>query len=156
MKVGEIGFVIKKSDGSYVGRKTRSHPERPFRTWGEANEASGGTPYSDEITMVQLVPVDTTLRIDTALRTVASTPASTPAETSVEYTVVLKSCGPNKISVIKVVREVTRSDIKAAKDLVDRAPEVVKTNVFATEAGEIARKLRDAGAEVEFKITGDR
>ena len=79
---------------------------------------------------------------------VAAGPA---AEEKTEFTVVLKGSGANKIGVIKVVREVTGLGLKDAKDLVDGAPKEVKANVNKTEADDIAKKLKDAGAEVEIK-----
>jgi large subunit ribosomal protein L7/L12 len=68
-----------------------------------------------------------------------------------EFTIVLKAGGGNKIGVIKVVREVTGLGLKDAKDLVDGAPKDVKAGVSKTEAEDIAKKLKDAGAEVELK-----
>jgi large subunit ribosomal protein L7/L12 len=68
-----------------------------------------------------------------------------------EFTVVLKSGGANKIGVIKVVREVTGLGLKDAKDLVDGAPKDVKAGVAKAEAEDIAKKLKDAGAEVQLK-----
>jgi large subunit ribosomal protein L7/L12 len=68
-----------------------------------------------------------------------------------EFTVVLKSGGANKIGVIKVVREVTSLGLKDAKDLVDGAPKDVKAGVAKAEAEDIAKKLKDAGAEVQLK-----
>ena len=68
-----------------------------------------------------------------------------------EFTVVLKSGGAAKINVIKVVREITGLGLKDAKDLVDGAPKDVKAGVNKTEADDIAKKLKDAGAEVELK-----
>ena len=73
------------------------------------------------------------------------------AEEKTEFTVVLKSGGANKIGVIKVVREVTGLGLKDAKDLVDGAPKDVKVGVNKTEAEDIAKKLKEAGAEVEVK-----
>ena len=73
------------------------------------------------------------------------------AEEKTEFTVVLKSGGANKIGVIKVVREVTGLGLKDAKDLVDGAPKDVKAGVNKTEADDISKKLKDAGAEVEVK-----
>jgi large subunit ribosomal protein L7/L12 len=73
------------------------------------------------------------------------------AEAQTEFTVVLKSGGANKIGVIKVVREVTGLGLKDAKDLVDGAPKDVKAGVNKTEADDIAKKLKEAGAEVELK-----
>ena len=73
------------------------------------------------------------------------------AEEKTEFTVVLKSGGANKIGVIKVVREVTGLGLKDAKDLVDGAPKDVKAGINKTEADDIAKKLKEAGAEVEVK-----
>ena len=77
--------------------------------------------------------------------------AAAPAEEKTEFTVVLKNGGANKIGVIKVVREVTGLGLKDAKDLVDGAPKDVKAGVNKTEAEDIAKKLKEAGAEVELK-----
>jgi large subunit ribosomal protein L7/L12 len=77
--------------------------------------------------------------------------AAPAAEEKTEFTVVLKAGGGNKIGVIKVVREVTGLGLKDAKDLVDGAPKDVKAGVSKTEAEDIAKKLKDAGAEVELK-----
>jgi large subunit ribosomal protein L7/L12 len=80
----------------------------------------------------------------------AAAPAAA-AEEKTEFTVVLKGGGANKIGVIKVVREVTGLGLKDAKDLVDGAPKDVKVGINKTEATEIEKKLKDAGAEVEVK-----
>jgi large subunit ribosomal protein L7/L12 len=73
------------------------------------------------------------------------------AEEKTEFTVVLASAGPNKIPVIKVVREITGLGLKEAKDLVDGAPKPVKENVPKDQAEEIKKKLTDAGATAELK-----
>jgi len=77
--------------------------------------------------------------------------AAPAAEEKTEFTVVLKAGGANKIGVIKVVREVTGLGLKDAKDLVDGAPKEVKAGVNKAESDDIAKKLKDAGAEVEIK-----
>lgn len=77
--------------------------------------------------------------------------AAAPVEEKTEFTVVLKGGGANKIGVIKVVREVTGLGLKDAKDLVDGAPKEVKAGVNKTEAQDIEKKLKEAGAEVEIK-----
>jgi large subunit ribosomal protein L7/L12 len=77
--------------------------------------------------------------------------AAAPVEEKTEFTVVLKSGGAQKINVIKVVREVTGLGLKDAKDLVDGAPKEVKVGVNKADSEEIAKKLKDAGAEVEIK-----
>jgi large subunit ribosomal protein L7/L12 len=74
------------------------------------------------------------------------------AEEKDTFDVVLTSPGGNKISVIKVVREVVAGlGLKEAKDLVDAAPKAIKEGVTKDEAEEIKTKLTDAGATVEIK-----
>ena len=77
--------------------------------------------------------------------------AAEAAEEKTEFDVILKSCGANKIAVIKVVRALTSLGLKEAKDLVDGAPQPVKTAVSKDEAAEAQKQLVDAGAEVEVK-----
>ena len=77
--------------------------------------------------------------------------AAAPAEEKTEFTVVLKDGGPNKINVIKVVREITGLGLKEAKALVDEAPKPVKEGVNKDEAAELKKKLTEAGATVELK-----
>jgi len=74
-----------------------------------------------------------------------------PAEEKDEFTVVLKSAGDKKIQVIKVVRELTGLGLKEAKDLVDGAPKNVKEGVNKADAESIAKKLEEAGGQVEIK-----
>ena len=74
------------------------------------------------------------------------------AEEKDTFDVVLTSAGGNKISVIKVVREVVAGlGLKEAKDLVDGAPKAIKEGVSKAEAEEIKNKLTEAGATVELK-----
>lgn len=73
------------------------------------------------------------------------------AEEKTEFTVILKEVGPNKINVIKAVREVTTLGLKEAKDLVEGAPKPVKEGVNKEEAASIKQKLEAAGASVELK-----
>ena len=74
------------------------------------------------------------------------------AEEKDTFDVILTSAGGNKISVIKIVREVVAGlGLKEAKDLVDSAPKAVKEGVSQAEADEIKTKLTDAGATVELK-----
>jgi large subunit ribosomal protein L7/L12 len=77
--------------------------------------------------------------------------AAAPAEEQTEFAVVLKTVGPNKINVIKAVREVTSLGLKEAKDLVDGAPKTIKEGVSKEEAATIQKKFTDAGATVEVK-----
>ena len=73
------------------------------------------------------------------------------AEEKTEFDVELTEVGPNKVKVIKVVREVTGLGLKEAKDVVDGAPKVVKEGVSKAEAEEIKAKLEAEGAEVNLK-----
>ena len=73
------------------------------------------------------------------------------AEEQTEFNVILTAVGSNKISTIKVVREVTSLGLKEAKDLVDGAPKPVKEGIAKDEAEEIKKKFEDAGATVELK-----
>jgi len=77
--------------------------------------------------------------------------AAEAAEEQTEFDVILKSCGANKIAVIKVVRALTSLGLKEAKDLVDGAPQPVKTAVAKAEAEEAKKQLVEAGAEVDVK-----
>ena len=73
------------------------------------------------------------------------------AEEQTEFTVFLNEFGANKVSVIKVVREITGLGLKEAKDLVDSAPKEVKEGMSKADAEEAQKKLEDAGAKVELK-----
>ncbi|MDD2361710.1 MAG: 50S ribosomal protein L7/L12 [Oscillospiraceae bacterium] len=73
------------------------------------------------------------------------------AEEKTEFDAVLTEIGPNKIAVIKVVREITGLGLKEAKELVDSAPKAVKEGVSKDAAEEIQKKLEEAGAKVELK-----
>jgi large subunit ribosomal protein L7/L12 len=74
-----------------------------------------------------------------------------PAEEKTEFSVILSEVGPNKINVIKAVREVTSLGLKEAKDLVDGAPKPVKEGVSKEEADSVKKKFEDAGAKIEVK-----
>jgi len=74
-----------------------------------------------------------------------------PVEEKTEFSVVLTDVGPNKINVIKAVREVTSLGLKEAKDLVDAAPKPIKEAVSKDEAATIKKKFEEAGAKVEVK-----
>ncbi len=73
-----------------------------------------------------------------------------PEEQS-EFSAVLTEVGPNKIPVIKVVRELTNLGLKEAKDLVDAAPKPIKEGVAKDEAEKIKAALEEQGAKVEIK-----
>jgi large subunit ribosomal protein L7/L12 len=77
--------------------------------------------------------------------------AAPVVEEQTEFDVVLKEAGGKKIQVIKVVRELTGLGLKEAKDLVDGAPQTVKTGVSKDEANSVKAKLEEQGATVEVK-----
>ena len=91
----------------------------------------------------------------TAAAAVAAAPAAgagaDPAEEKDEFTIVLTAAGDKKINVIKEIRTITTLGLKEAKDLVEGAPQEVKTGVNKKEAEEIKKKLEAAGAKVELK-----
>jgi large subunit ribosomal protein L7/L12 len=72
-------------------------------------------------------------------------------EEQTEFDVILADGGASKITVIKVVREITALGLKEAKELVEGAPKAVKEGVSKEEAADIKKKLEDAGAKVEVK-----
>jgi large subunit ribosomal protein L7/L12 len=80
----------------------------------------------------------------------APAPEVKKAEAPTSFDVVLKNGGANKINVIKVVREATSLGLKEAKDLVDKGGDI-KKGLPKEEADALAKKLKDAGAEVEVK-----
>ncbi len=73
------------------------------------------------------------------------------AEEQSEFSAVLTEVGPNKIPVIKVVRELTGLGLKEAKDLVDAAPKPIKEGVAKDEAEKVKAALEEQGAKVEIK-----
>jgi large subunit ribosomal protein L7/L12 len=78
--------------------------------------------------------------------------AAAPAEEEKdEFDVVLTDAGAQKIQVIKVVRELTGLGLKEAKDMVDGAPQTVKSGVSKDEAAAVKAKLEEQGAAVEVK-----
>jgi large subunit ribosomal protein L7/L12 len=84
---------------------------------------------------------------------VAAGPAAAVAapEEKTAFDVLLKSGGPNKLAVVKIVKDLTGLGLKEAKDLVDGAPKNIKEGVNKAEADDIVAKLKEAGADVEVK-----
>ena len=82
---------------------------------------------------------------------VAAAGPAEAAEEKTEFDVELTEVGPNKVKVIKVVREVTGLGLKEAKDAVDGAPKVLKAGVSKEEANDIKTKLEAEGAKVTVK-----
>ena len=82
---------------------------------------------------------------------VAAAGAAEEAEEKTEFDVELTEVGPNKVKVIKVVREATGLGLKEAKEVVDGAPKIVKEAASKAEAEEIKTKLEAEGAKVTLK-----
>ena len=78
-------------------------------------------------------------------------PAAAPVEEQTEFDAILSEVGPNKINVIKVVRELTGLGLKEAKAVVDEAPAPIKEAVSKEEADKIAEKMAEVGAKVTIK-----
>ncbi len=82
---------------------------------------------------------------------VAGPAAAAAEEEKTEFDVELTDVGPNKVKVIKVVREITGLGLKEAKDVVDGAPKIVKEAATKDEAADIKAKLEAEGAKVTLK-----
>jgi len=78
-------------------------------------------------------------------------PVAPPIEEQTEFDAILTEIGPNKINVIKVVRELTGLGLKEAKAVVDEAPKPIKEAVTKEEAQRIAEKMAEVGAKVTIK-----
>jgi large subunit ribosomal protein L7/L12 len=81
----------------------------------------------------------------------AAAAAEPAVEEQTEFAAILAEIGPNKIPVIKVVRELTGLGLKEAKDLVDASPKPVKEGIAREEAEKIKAALEEQGAKVEIK-----
>ena len=141
--------------------------EKPARAKSAAKSSSEGKGMTKEqlieaikgMTVVELA--DLVKALETEFGVTAAAPvavaaapaagaaAAVPVEEKTEFTVMLKEIGPNKINVIKAVREVTTLGLKEAKDLVEGAPKAVKEKVPQAEAQTAREKLEAAGAKVE-------
>ena len=73
------------------------------------------------------------------------------AEEKTSFDVILKAAGANKLSIVKLVKELTGLGLKEAKDLVDAAPSVIKEGATKDEAEALKKTLTEGGAEVELK-----
>ena len=81
----------------------------------------------------------------------AAAEAAPVVEEQTEFSVELTDIGPNKLNVIKVIREITQLGLKDAKDLVEAAPKLVKESVSKAEAEELKKKIEETGAKVTLK-----
>ncbi len=86
-----------------------------------------------------------------AVAVAAEAAPAAPVEEQTEFDAVLSEVGPNKINVIKVVRELTGLGLKEAKAVVDEAPKAIKEAVSKEEAQKIAEKMAEVGAKVTIK-----
>ncbi len=93
--------------------------------------------------------------IEPAVAAVAAAATGAAAAPEVEektsFDVILKAAGPNKLAVVKLVKELTGLGLKEAKDLVDGAPNPVKEGLAKADAEGLKNQLVEAGAEVELK-----
>jgi large subunit ribosomal protein L7/L12 len=102
--------------------------------------------FEDKFGVTAAAPVDVA-----SVAAAAPVAAAAEVEEQTEFTAILAEIGPNKIPVIKVVRELTGLGLKEAKDLVDGAPKPVKEGVNKDEAAKIKAALEEQGAKVEIK-----
>jgi large subunit ribosomal protein L7/L12 len=116
----------------------------------------------EQLNVLELVSLTKTLQEKwgvSAAPTAASAPSAVapvaevvaPVEEKTEFDAILTEVGPNKINVIKVVRELTGLGLKEAKAVVDEAPKAIKEAVSKDEAEKIAAKMAEAGAKVQIK-----
>ncbi|HEV2659998.1 MAG TPA: 50S ribosomal protein L7/L12 [Ktedonobacteraceae bacterium] len=116
----------------------------------------------EQLNVLQLVELTKTLQekwgvsaapVAAAAAPAAAAPAeaAAPVEEQTEFDAVLTEVGPNKINVIKVVRELTGLGLKEAKAVVDEAPKAIKEAVSKDEAEKIAAKMAEVGAKVQVK-----
>jgi large subunit ribosomal protein L7/L12 len=77
--------------------------------------------------------------------------AAPEAEEKTAFDVILKEAGPNKLAIVKAVKELTSLGLKEAKELVDGAPKAIKEGVTKDEAEALKKQLEEGGAVVELK-----
>ena len=103
------------------------------------------------MTVLELNDLVKAIEAEFGVSAAAMAVAAPAAEEKTEFDVVLKSFGAAKLGVIKVVREITGLGLADAKALVEAAPKAIKEGITKEAADEIAKKLTEAGAEVEIK-----
>ena len=94
-----------------------------------------------------------TYGIEPAAAAVVAGPAAGAAAVAekTNFDVVLKAAGPNKLQIVKLVKELTGLGLKEAKDVVDGAPKTIKEGLPKDEAENLKKTLVEAGAEIELK-----
>ena len=112
----------------------------------------------ESLTVLELAELVDQLKEKFGVSAMAAMPAAAPAANGeaeeaeqTEFDVVLSEIGPNKIPVIKVVRQITGLGLKESKAIVDEAPNAIKEAVSRDEAEEIAKLLQAEGATVDIK-----
>jgi large subunit ribosomal protein L7/L12 len=112
----------------------------------------------DKLTVLELADLvkqlETKYGVSAAAPVAAAAPAAAaaaPAEAQTAFDVVLEEAGPEKIKVIKAVREITSLGLTEAKSFVESAPKTVKEGIPKDDADAIAKKLQEAGATVTIK-----
>ncbi|MCY3694578.1 MAG: 50S ribosomal protein L7/L12 [Chloroflexi bacterium] len=121
----------------------------------DVNELIGAI---ESLTVLELAELVEQLKEKFGVSAMAAMPAAAPASNGeaeeaeqTEFDVVLSEIGPNKIPVIKVVRQITGLGLKESKAMVDEAPNAIKEAVSRDEAEEIAKLLQAEGATVDIK-----
>jgi len=120
----------------------------------EILDAIGSMSVMDVVDLVKMMEekFGVTAAAPMAIAAAAPGAAAAPAaEEQTEFTVTMSSFGANKVSVIKVIREITGLGLKEAKDLVEGVPSTVKEAIPKADADAIKKKLEEAGAAAEIK-----
>src|SRR5665213_803967 len=105
----------------------------------------------DKLTVLELADLVHQLEDKYGVSAAAPVAAAAPAAAKTEFDAILEEAGPEKIKVIKAVREVTSLGLTEAKAFVESAPKAVKEGIAKDEADTIAKELTEAGAKVSVK-----
>jgi large subunit ribosomal protein L7/L12 len=141
-----------------TGKKPAAKKAAPKETMAKKAMATGDIMTAiKSMTVLELSELVKTLEEEfgvSAAVQVAAAPAGAAAaaeeEEKTEFNVILKEVGPNKINVIKAVRELTSLGLKESKDMVEAAPTAVKEGIGKDEANTAKQKLEAAGATAEI------
>ncbi len=163
VKVEEKTEVKVEEKAEVKKEKVAEKKETAAKPKESKKAAKGGSTIEDILTRIENMTVLELSELVKALEDkfevsaqamVAAAPAAGAAaavEEKTEFDVELKSAGQRKIEVIKAVRQITSLGLKEAKEVVDKAPNVVKEKISSEEAEKIKKQLEEAGAEVEIK-----
>ena len=142
---------VEGPNGSYIAGTSAQFDNAPVDKFGQRNHAAESPldALMHQLSQAGWEPVSSGPDwFSYRLRRAASQPS---ADGKTGFTVVLEDCGPHKIYVIKVVRKATGLGLKEAKDLVERAPTPVCSNVARLDAERVAQQLTNSGARVEIR-----